>query len=576
VGAALTAIPAVADIRTINMETISSTSNGAGPLPPEAPGDVESRSGPTGGRTPGTGAETRAALRHLATAVGVLLACAAATYALPRSGRAGVERLVPWLPGDPVPLARLANNLGAAGGLPAFAGAGGAYRPPGGTDGNGSAGGETAALGGAVSRELDALGAEEPGDAAGRRERGDDGQAGRDDQAETAPPGLRIDPDEYAGVEVSIERPGALRSFFDALEQTGRDRPGALTRIAHYGDSSIATDLITYTLRRKLQRRFGDGGHGFILIARGTMPYAHRDVRHGSEGDWELRQLVMNQDRDGQYGYGGVKFRARVGPSATFATDDRGPVGGRVSRFEVFYLQHPTGGEIRLTVDDGEPQTLDTSGETEASAFHVIDVPDGPHELELQAWGSGLSRLFGVVMERDGPGVVYDSLGLVGARARRLLNYDPEHIRAQIGHRDPNLLVLGFGGNDADDPVVDGPRYEREFVEVIRRMRGPRGSRACLVMAPLDQAQRNERGRVETLEAIPTIIAAQRAAAAREGCAFFDTFAAMGGEGAMRAWARARPPLAVPDYRHATPRGYEVISNLFYKALLEAFAKHLD
>ena len=29
------------------------------------------------------------------------------------------------------------------------------------------------------------------------------------------------------------------------------------------------------------------------------------------------------------------------------------------------------------------------------------------------------------------------------------------------------------------------------------------------------------------------------------------------------------------DFRHATPAGYEVIGNLFYKALLAGFAEHL-
>jgi len=509
-------------------------------------------------------ATTRRALLHLGVAAGVASALALGTYLVPRGMLPTqidrvVSRLLPWTPGEAPPLAGLVRNLGRVQDLPAFAGAGGAYRPP--DAPRGGDGGDDA-LAGAVARELAAT--ERP-----TRTQRDDADA------DTAPPGVRIDPDEYAGVDVPIERPAALRKFFQALERTAEDTPGALTRIAHYGDSSIATDLITHTVRRKLQRRFGDGGHGFILIARGTMPYAHRDVRHDAEGDWELRQLVMNQDSDGIYGYGGVKYRGRVGAEASFGTDDRGPVGGRVSRFEIFYRKHPTGGHVRLTLDHGDPRTLDTSADEEGDGFHVIDVPDGPHELELALWGHGMTRLFGVVMERDGPGVVYDSLGLVGARARRLLNYDPEHIRSQMAHRDPDLLVLGFGGNDAGDPVVERQRYERQFVQVIRRMRGPRGSRACLVMAPLDQAQRNDRGRVETLEAIPTIIAAQRVAAAREGCAFFDTFAAMGGEGSMRRWARERPPLAVPDYRHATPRGYEVIGNLFYKALLRAFAEHL-
>ena len=47
------------------------------------------------------------------------------------------------------------------------------------------------------------------------------------------------------------------------------------------------------------------------------------------------------------------------------------------------------------------------------------------------------------------------------------------------------------------------------------------------------------------------------------------------GENAMRRWYKARPRLAMGDFRHATPAGYEIIGNMFYKALLAGFAGYL-
>jgi lysophospholipase L1-like esterase len=499
--------------------------------------------------------ETGSALVHLGTVVGMLALFATATYAMPF-----LERARPWVSSDDgVPLARLFEQYGE---VPAFAGAGGAYSS------------ETRVtertktqLGGAVAANLgsdDDLAASQPTPPPAREDRGQ------------APPAIRIDPREYEGIEQTIESPQALRPFFEALERTAQRRDGAITRVAHYGDSSIATDLITHTVRRRMQRRFGDAGHGFVLIARGTMPYGHRDVRHRAGEDWQLRQITAAQDRNGLYGYGGVAYQpSGTSAWARFATAEDAPVGGNVGEFQVFFRRHPSGGRIRYQVDDGETREIDTRGE-HGDAVEVISVADGEHELELRAGGGGPVRLYGVALERDVAGVVYDSLGLVGARARRLLNYDAEHIGRQMALREPSLLVLGFGGNEADDPVHRVEGYEEEFVEVIRRMRAGREEMACLVFAPLDQARRDENGRVETLPAIPLIVQAQRAAALREGCAFYDTFQAMGGEGAMGNWARARPRLALSDYRHATPAGYEVIGNMFYKALLQAFAQHLD
>ena len=139
------------------------------------------------------------------------------------------------------------------------------------------------------------------------------------------------------------------------------------------------------------------------------------------------------------------------------------------------------------------------------------------------------------------------------------------------------MVVLGFGGNEADDPIRSTENnYEREFAAVIRRMRAGRREMACVVFAPLDQAARDDHGRIRTMPTIPVIVEAQRNAARREGCAFFDTYQAMGGEGAMATWVRATPRLAMSDFRHATPEGYHVIGNLFYKALLKVRQRILD
>ena len=67
-----------------------------------------------------------------------------------------------------------------------------------------------------------------------------------------------------------------------------------------------------------------------------------------------------------------------------------------------------------------------------------------------------------------------------------------------------------------------------------------------------------------------------RSGAADMGCAFYNTFEAMGGAGSMQRWFRSRPRLASGDFRHATPAGYEVIASLFYKAILKGFAAYLE
>lgn len=389
-----------------------------------------------------------------------------------------------------------------------------------------------------------------------------------------AGPRTRIDASEYAGLEQHlVDASGdGMRPFYEALLRTAREEPHAITRAGHYGDSSIATDRITSTIRRHFQLRFGDSGHGFVLISKSYMPYAHLGLDHEASDGWNAQEVTRRSRNDGRYGYGGIVLRGGGGARAAFGNDDEGPIGRKVSRFELWYSTHPRFGQVELTIDGGEPRIVSTAAPV-GEGVERIELPDGEHRMRVRALS--LVELYGVVLERDVPGVVWDSLGLVGARANRLLNFDAAHVRSQIERRDLDLLVLGFGGNEASD-TIDPELYEADFERVVERMRGGRRDLGCLILAPLDQAGRQPGLGLRTFRGLPHIVEAQRRVAARAGCAFFDTFAAMGGSGSMIRWFRANPPLASGDYRHATPEGYEVIGTLVYRAILEGFARYLE
>lgn len=487
-------------------------------------------------------------LQHLVTVVVFMLAACMLTYLIPP-----IQSLRPWIPGEEdVPIVRLFKRWGE---IPAFAGHGGSYR-------------STAGEGSGTERLAETV--------------GDTVAANLGPKPIVAPPrgaeeGIKIDPAEYSGISVQIEDPTGrgMRAFYEALEKTARAEKGAVTRVGHYGDSSIATDLITATVRQNLQARFGDAGHGFVLAAKGYIPYKHRGVMQSSNPEsWELREVVRRQDRNGRYGYGGVQSRAMQGSWARIGTAKRGDIGKQASRFDIFYEEQPRGGKFSVRVDREDREIVSTKADVPGDGVLSIKVPDGPHSIELRYQRGGPVNFYGVAIEREGPGVVYDSLGLVGARANRLLNFDEAHIRRQLEQRGTNLIVLGFGGNEASDDRTEQMFYE-DYIKVLRRMRQGREELACLVFAPLDQARRT-RGRIRTLPTIPLIVAAQRRAAVDSDCAFYDTWQAMGGEDAMRRWYKARPRLAMGDFRHATPAGYEIIGNMFYKAILAGFADYLS
>jgi lysophospholipase L1-like esterase len=493
-------------------------------------------------------AGTALGLRKLAAIAATFALLGVATYALP-----GTQRLRPWVPGEGMPVARMFADNEAE--LPEFAEAA--------VQSNESA--SRTQVGDRLGAQvMQNLGEDPDGDPGG-----DSGAPGAAGPANG--PRERVLASEYEGITQHIEHPEALQAFLTKLGAAARGQAGAIARVAHYGDSAVAADAITSTARRRLQQRFGDSGHGFVLIARGSMHYGHKDVVQRSSGGWEVNSIVNLGLRPGLYGYGGVMARGGGGERAYFGTVADGKLGTRVSSFELFYQKARGSGSLELKVDGERKGVIEARASKTEDAFHRIEVPDGPHQLAIKALGPP-SRLYGVALERDAPGVVYDSLGIVGAVAERLLGAEPEHIAAQIAHRDPDMLVLAFGGNESANAWLNIEQYERDLTKVVEHMRRGKPKMSCLLFGPLDQGDRDKRGKVVTVKVLPKIVGAQRRVAERQGCAFFDAFAAMGGEGAMGKWIKVRPKLATSDLRHATPAGYEVIGNMYYKALLEAFA----
>ena len=368
----------------------------------------------------------------------------------------------------------------------------------------------------------------------------------------------------------------ALDSFYLKLALTDARQSGAITRISHYGDSPVTNDGITAPARRLLQERFGDAGHGFILIDRPWAWYSHEAITFSSGGGWQSDSLMNPRINDGAFGFGGVTFRASgAGKFARFAPADSGDTGKSFSRMEVYFLRQPDGGEFSVNVNGAGEQTVSTNSESVEPGFSAIKASQsGSNTFEIKPV-RGNVRLFGAVIENDGPGIIYDSLGVNGAYAGLLATVmDEQHWSAQLQHRKPDLVILNYGTNEsqyASDSQM--ARYDKDLREVIRRIRIGLPEVSILVVSPMDRGTRRG-GKIVTLPSIPKIVELQRRVALESNCAFFDLFAAMGGEGTMARWHEGKNHLVGGDLTHPTAGGAERIGALIYQAIMEGYSDY--
>ena len=391
------------------------------------------------------------------------------------------------------------------------------------------------------------------------------------DEGDKLPPYEPQPGDEQPAVrELELFAGDELDDFFAALARSDAGVAGAKTRVVHWGDSVIGLDGIPGAIRARMQARFGDSGHGFHLMAPPNTSYRHNQVKFKHNETWDLCFIIQNCKGDGRYGLGGATFWSYGGAESRFRMHPERS-SGDLSSFEVSYLAHPKGGKLWLRVDKEEPVIISTKAEVEEERWELITFDEpGDHELRVRANPGGQTRVYGVAMEREVPGVVWDSAALVGAFTKRMLNYNEEHLRAQLDHRETALAVLMFGGNDMIRESLTQEQYTGEYREVLQRVRAAKPDMDCLVMSPLDHGLR-QGNRIISKPIVPILVAAQRAAAEAEGCAFFDTYAAMGGEGSAGRWYRQEPRLIGGDLGHATMKGHVVIGEMFYRALLRAY-----
>jgi lysophospholipase L1-like esterase len=359
----------------------------------------------------------------------------------------------------------------------------------------------------------------------------------------------------------------ALESFLVRLRATSSKQPGAITRIVHFGDSVVASDYVSSTLRRRFQEQFGDAGHGFTLIANAWPAYFHEGVSRFATSGWLMSRVVGPLASDGWHGLGGVSFRAPPHLLARIGTAKKGDVGRRVSRFVIAYVEAPDGGQADIRIDSVAREPLDTKGQQKRFRSVTYAATDGEHELEIQTT-RGTSRFFGVVLERDEPGVVLDAIGIQGARIRFLDKQDDAHFKEQLAWRDPGLVIYQFGANEsADGYAYSMDDFHQTMKAVVARQRQALPNASCLILGAMDRANRKG-DEIRSLSIIPLIVEEQRKVALELGCAFFDTFRAMGGAGSMPRWYRR--DLGQSDLTHPTAVGAEVIGNWIFRALIQA------
>ena len=361
------------------------------------------------------------------------------------------------------------------------------------------------------------------------------------------------------GADIPVDNAAALIPFFEQLYRHQRGELAGPLHILHYGDSHTAADEWTADLRDRFQEKFGDGGSGFSLAGRPWNSYRRMDVRSGSTRGWHTDGLV-GRSGDGVYGLGGVSMSTDRAHEAVY-------LDANAAEFELFYYQQPGGGTLQI-YDNGVPmEQVSTDGEA-GPAYYRLEAIPGMHRVEAETLDRGPVRLFGWVAENT-TGVTYEELGINGAEASIIMGWNEETLRSNIERRNPALIVLAYGTNEAGRKDWTLESYREMYSRLIARLRMDAPTATILVIGPPDRTQKVRKVGWQTLEKVDVIAEAQRQAALANGCAFWDLRAKMGGKGSMLRWVAAG--MAQADHVHFTGPGYRMLGDAVFRDVMSQY-----
>ena len=368
-----------------------------------------------------------------------------------------------------------------------------------------------------------------------------------------------------------------LAQFFLALRGLESNVRKDHVRILWFGDSHTAADFLTGRLRTQMQRQFGNGGPGFVRI--GAKHSRHDDVENQRQGRWLQRPRSPASHRveeQGVLGVSGIKVRPRDGSASARvrARERRG-----LQQLDWSLVFRPLSERVRFSVQLGNQiNNLDLRDFGQSASGASVSVR-GSQLLGLQLKGSAKSvlrvygfrgqvELFGVYLENDKPGVILDSMGINGARARTHEAWHQGVFWGEVAERDPQLIVLAYGTNELGDtkPVHEFFTYYESFLQQARAV-VPRAD--CLLVGPTDRLGRSGK----SMQRARLMDEAQADFAARLGCEYFSLFQQMQRQGGYSGWAKLRPPLAAQDGVHLKFEGYRQLADSLFERLMAGYSE---
>lgn len=375
-------------------------------------------------------------------------------------------------------------------------------------------------------------------------------------------------------IEFPNDNPSVLYSFFKEI--TYKSTSDGPIRVLHYGDSQIEGDRISSILRNRLQFYFGGCGVGLIPAV--TDNFNSMSVLHSSSGNWNIYKSFGPRGKTSPHRrFGALLSYSKFSPiNAADTTIVQGWITLKKSsisyesvkkykqcRLFCGYNNNPAKVELYSADKLLQTEYIAPNKNLQVLKFNFNDALS---EITLKFKGAESPDIYGVALD-DADGIAVDNIPLRGSSGLEFTRSDLGFLKSMYSALNVKLLILQFGVNVIPNVTSNYDYYEKSFYEQLSTLK-----RICpdisIVVIGVSDMSRKENGKYVSYPNVELVRTAQKNAAFKAGCAFWDMYSAMGGKNSMPGWVFAKPSLARTDFTHFTPMGAKIIAEMFYNALV--------
>jgi hypothetical protein len=382
---------------------------------------------------------------------------------------------------------------------------------------------------------------------------------------------LPVQPIEYPrGKEDALDN---IKSELAALRAGNRE----LVRILHYGDSQLEADRVTMYLRSRLQQEFGGGGVGYLAL-NPQIPI-NPTVKISMSPGWVSSVPAVKYKRAAPLRVGhllsSIKLPQKQQKAAWIKVERRALKAYPPLRFSRLKL---------MLTNSHAPIFMEVKTPSKTIFANTIPPNAGLQELNLNMQqsrenitlhfrGSGCPEIFGLALD-DNTGVAVDNIPLRSSSGIDFVKASELLLKESYKLVGAKLIIMQFGANVVPQVMESYSAYEEQLYRQLMLIKQLAPTVSILVAGVSDMARRSG-GVLASYPNIVKIRNAQRQAAFRAGCAFWDTYEAMGGKNSIISWAYAKPVLATKDFCHFSNDGATLLAELMYRSFLRDVRRYI-